>query len=456
MHHHSNILIFSAMKKVAFETLGCKLNFSETSSMRRDFENEGFELGEFSEEADIYVINTCSVTMDANSACRKTVRQALRRNPDAFVAVVGCYAQLEPEEIAEIEGVDVVLGAKDKFNLLDLFDDFVKQEKTIIHNSDVNEAVDFHNAFSSDDRTRAFLKVQDGCNYKCSFCTIPLARGASRSPKISTVVRNAQQLVEEGFKEVIITGVNSGDFGYGTDEDFFQLLQALENVNGLERLRVSSIEPNLLHEDIIRFAAESTKLQPHFHIPLQSGSDEMLKIMKRRYRSDLYRGRVELIRELMPDACIGVDVITGHPGETEELFQESFDFIDSLDVSYLHVFTYSERPNTHALSLELVVPKQERKKRTHKLRRLSKKKRFNFDSRFESQVRPTLFEEENKDGFMFGWTNNYVRVAIPFNERLVNTIQDIGLGSYSREGHYFGKLSETILNEEKVIEELIG
>lgn len=443
------------MKKVAFETLGCKLNFSETSSMRRDFENEGFQLGEFNEEADIYVINTCSVTMDANSACRKTVRQALRRNPDAFVAVVGCYAQLEPEEIAQIDGVDVVLGAKDKFKLLDLFDEFVKQEKTIIHTSDVNEAVDFHNAFSSDDRTRAFLKVQDGCNYKCSFCTIPLARGESRSPKISTVVRNAELLVEEGFKEVIITGVNSGDFGYGTNEDFYQLLQALEHVDGLERLRVSSIEPNLLSEEIIRFAATSTKLQPHFHIPLQSGSDEMLRMMKRRYRSDLYRGRVELIRELMPDACIGVDVITGHPGETEELFQESFDFINSLDVSYLHVFTYSERPNTHALTLKPVILKQERKKRTHKLRRLSKKKRFAFDQRFVDQTRPALFEEENKEGLMFGWTDNYVRVAIPYNHRLANTIQPVEISEYSQDGFHHGDLDGEIVDQERTIAELL-
>jgi threonylcarbamoyladenosine tRNA methylthiotransferase MtaB len=444
------------MKSAAFETLGCKLNFSETSSMRRDFEDEGFELKEFDDKADVYVINTCSVTLDANSACRKTVRQALRRNPDAFVAVVGCYAQLEPEEIAQIEGVDVVLGAKDKFHLLDLFDDFVKQEKTIIHNTDVNEAVDFHNAFSSDDRTRAFLKVQDGCNYKCSFCTIPLARGASRSPKIATVVRNAEQLVSEGFKEIIVTGVNSGDFGYGTDENFYQLLKALDEVEGLERLRVSSIEPNLLTEEIIRFAATSKTLQPHFHIPLQSGSDTMLKTMKRRYKSELYRSRVELIRELIPDACIGVDVITGHPGETEELFQESFDFIDSLDVSYLHVFTYSERPNTHALTLKPVIPKQERKKRTHKLRRLSDKKRFDFDSRFKNEVRPTLFEESNKDGFMLGWTNNYVRVAIPFNERLVNTIQDIELKKLTKDGHYLGTLSEAVVQEEQTIAELIA
>jgi len=443
------------MKSAAFETLGCKLNFSETSSMRRDFEDEGFELKEFDDKADVYVINTCSVTLDANSACRKTVRQALRRNPDAFVAVVGCYAQLEPEEIAQIEGVDVVLGAKDKFKLLDLFDDFVKQEKTIIHNTDVNEAVDFHNAFSSDDRTRAFLKVQDGCNYKCSFCTIPLARGGSRSPKIATVVRNAEQLVSEGFKEIIVTGVNSGDFGYGTNENFYHLLKALDEVDGLERLRVSSIEPNLLTEEIIRFAATSKTLQPHFHIPLQSGSDTMLKTMKRRYKSELYRSRVELIRELIPDACIGVDVITGHPGETEELFQESFDFIDSLDVSYLHVFTYSERPNTHALTLKPVIPKQERKKRTHKLRRLSKKKRLEFDSRFKNEVRPTLFEESNKDGFMLGWTNNYVRVVIPFNERLVNTIQDVELTKLTKDGHFLGTLSESVQSEEQAIAELI-
>ena len=444
------------MKRVAFETLGCKLNFSETSSMRRDFENDGFELAEFTDPADIYVINTCSVTMDANSACRKTVRQALRRNPDAFVAVVGCYAQLEPEEIAEIEGVDVVLGAKDKFHLLDLFDDFVKQEKTIIHNTDVNEAVDFHNAFSSDDRTRAFLKVQDGCNYKCSFCTIPLARGKSRSPKIATVVRNAQTLVDEGFKEIIITGVNSGDFGYGTGENFYQLLKALDEVEGIERLRVSSIEPNLLTDDIIRLAAQSDKLQPHFHIPLQSGTDEMLKVMRRRYRTDLYRARVELIRELLPDACIGVDVITGHPGETEALFQESFDFIDSLDVSYLHVFTYSERPNTHALTLEPVIPKQERKSRTHRLRRLSAKKRFDFDARFEGETRPVLFEEENKNGFMFGWTNNYVRVAVPYSPRLANTIQSVEIGSYSKDGFHFGKLDDNLIKEEQTIQEILG
>ncbi|MFN1833797.1 tRNA (N(6)-L-threonylcarbamoyladenosine(37)-C(2))-methylthiotransferase MtaB [Balneola sp. MJW-20] len=443
------------MKSVAFETLGCKLNFSETSSMRRDFQNEGYELREFSDHSDIYVINTCSVTTNANSACRQTVRQALRRNPDAFVAVVGCYAQLEPEEIAEIEGVDVVLGAKDKFRLLDLFDDFVKQEKTIIHNTDVNEAADFHHAFSSDDRTRAFLKIQDGCNYKCSFCTIPLARGKSRSPKTETVVRNAEQLVKEGFNEVIITGVNAGDFGYGTDQNFYQLLKALEEVKGLQRLRVSSIEPNLLTEEIIHFAAESKILQPHFHIPLQSGSDEMLKLMRRRYHTALYRERVKLIKSLIPDACIGVDVITGHPGETENLFQESYDFIDSLDVSYLHVFTYSERPDTHALTIRPRIPKKVRKNRTHKLRRLSLKKRYEYDEHFLGHSRPVLFEEENKDGLIQGWTDNYIRVAVPYYKRLINTIQKVTIGQKNQEGLHICPLPKEVIQEELTIRELL-
>ncbi|MDZ7693211.1 MAG: MiaB/RimO family radical SAM methylthiotransferase [Balneolaceae bacterium] len=282
------------MKKVAFKTLGCKLNYSETLTIKRDFEKEEYQITDFDDKADIYVINTCSVTQGANSTCRKTVRRALRRNPDAFVAVVGCYAQLEPEEIAEIDGVDTVLGARDKFNLLELFDDFEKQSEPVIHHSDVNEAADFHNAFSADDRTRAFLKVQDGCSYNCSFCTIPMARGKSRSPTISTVLRNAEHLVEDGFKEIVITGVNAGDFGRGTDENFFMLLKELDNVQGLERIRFSSVEPNLMHEEIIHFTAESEKIQPHFHMPLQSGSDKMLGLMRRRYQSDLYAERVEL------------------------------------------------------------------------------------------------------------------------------------------------------------------
>lgn len=442
------------MQSVAFETLGCKLNFSETSSIRRDFSNLGYEVVDFNKKADIYVINTCSVTNDANSSCRKTVRRALRRNKNAFVAVIGCYAQLEPEELAEIEGVDVVLGAINKFRLLDLFDEFVKLEKTLIYTSDVNEAVEFHNAFSSDDRTRAFLKVQDGCSYKCSFCTIPLARGKSRSPKIATVVRNAEKLVNEGYKEIVVTGVNAGDFGRGTEENFFQLLMALDNIDGLQRIRVSSIEPNLLQEKIIHLAAESDKIQPHFHIPLQSGSDRMLKIMRRRYDSDLYRKRVESIRKWIPEACIGVDVITGHPGETGDLFNESFEFIESLDISYLHVFTYSERPNTHALTLKPVIPVPVRKKRTYKLRRLSQKKRYKFDTRFINQERCVLFEGENKNGFIQGWTDNYIRVALPFQPILENKIIPVKLGKRSREGYLFGKVNRELLEQETVIASL--
>ncbi len=444
------------MKKVAFETLGCKLNYSETMAIQKDFEKEGYDVTDFDKQADIYVINTCSVTQGANSTCRKTVRRALRRNPEAFVAVIGCYAQLEPEEIAEIDGVDSVLGARDKFKLLELFDNFEKRSETLVYNSDVNEAVDFHNAFSADDRTRAFLKVQDGCSYNCSFCTIPLARGESRSPGISSVVDNAKLLVEEGFKEIVITGVNAGDFGRGTDEDFFMLLQELDRVGGLERIRFSSVEPNLMHEDIIRFTAASDKIQPHFHMPLQSGSDKMLGLMRRRYQSDLYRQRVRLIKELMPDACIGVDVITGHPGETDELFRESFEFIDSLPVSYLHVFTYSERPDTHALNIEPNVQDSIRKERTHKLRRLSKKKRFNFDTSFSGEIRPVLFEGSERNGAMLGWTDNYIRVGIPYNSRYENKILPVHLGARSKDGYLIGELTTQIKQEEQVIAELVG
>lgn len=442
------------MKKVAFKTLGCKLNYSETLTIKRDFEKKEYQITEFDEKADIYVINTCSVTQGANSTCRKTVRRALRRNPEAFVAVVGCYAQLEPEEIAEIDGVDTVLGAKNKFNLLELFDNFEKRSEPVIHHSDVNEAVDFHNAFSADDRTRAFLKVQDGCSYNCSFCTIPMARGESRSPEIATILRNAEHLVEDGFKEIVITGVNAGDFGRGTDQDFFMLLQALDKIQGLERIRFSSVEPNLMHEEIIHFTAESNKIQPHFHMPLQSGSDKMLGLMRRRYQSDLYTERVELIKKLMPEACIGVDVITGHPGETDELFKESYNFIDSLPISYLHVFTYSERPNTHALNIEPNVQNSVRTERTHKLRRLSKKKRFEYDTRFSGQTRPVLFEGANRDGAMLGWTDNYVRVGIPYDPQYENKILPVNLGARSKDGYLIGTLDRKIEKEQEVIAEL--
>lgn len=444
------------MKKVAFKTLGCKLNYSETMAIRQDFEKEGYDITDFGSEADIYVINTCSVTQGANSTCRKAVRRALRRNPEAFVAVIGCYAQLEPSEIAEIDGVDAVLGAKNKFNLLELFDDFRKRSEPMVHNSDVNEAVDFHNAFSADDRTRAFLKVQDGCSYNCSFCTIPMARGKSRSPGISSVVRNAKLLVEEGFKEVVVTGVNAGDFGRGTDEDFFMLIRELDGISGLERIRFSSVEPNLMHEDLIRFTAGSDKIQPHFHMPLQSGSDKMLGLMRRRYQSGLYRERVELIKKLMPDAAIGVDVITGHPGETDELFRESFDFLDELPFSYLHVFTYSERPNTHALSIKPNIQDSVRKERTHMLRRLSRKKRFAFDTSFSGKTRQVLFEGSDHNGAMLGWTDNYVRVGIPYDPRYENKILPVHLGARTNDGYLIGELTSQAKQEQRVIAELTG
>ncbi len=444
------------MKRVALTTLGCKLNYSETLTIQRDFEKAGYEITDFEEEADIYVINTCSVTQSANSTCRRTVRKALRRNSDAFVAVVGCYAQLEPDEIADIDGVDTVLGAKNKFRLLELFDDFEKRSEPIVYNSDVNEAVDFHNAFSADDRTRAFLKVQDGCSYNCSFCTIPLARGKSRSPEIASVIKNAELLVEDGFKEIVVTGVNAGDFGRGTDEDFFMLIKELDRVDGLERIRFSSVEPNLMHEDIIRYVAGSNKIQPHFHMPLQSGSDKMLGLMRRRYQSDLYKDRVELIKELMPKAAIGVDVITGHPGETDELFKESYHFIDSLPVSYLHVFTYSERPNTHALNIEPTVQDSIRKERTHKLRRLSSKKRYRFDTSFSGTTRKVLFEEPKDNGIMYGWTDNYIRVGIPSNPRYENKILPVSLGERARGDYLIGTLTDEAKKEQQAIAELVG
>ncbi len=407
---------------MAFCTLGCKLNFAETSTLKRHFSGMDFEILPFEDTADVYVINTCSVTQDANRDCRKAVRRAQRRNPGAFIVVTGCYAQLEPEEIAAIDGVDLVVGARDKFDILALAGNFEKPDQTIIHRTDVNEAVDFHHAFSANDRTRAFLKVQDGCDYKCSFCTIPLARGKSRSPSISEVVDNARSVIADGYREIVLTGVNVGDFGRQYDETFLDLLVQLDQLPGMDRIRISSIEPNLLTDEIIAFVASSKTVQPHFHIPLQSGSDEILQLMKRRYRTDLYRSRVETILDLMPDACIGVDVITGHPGETDGHFRTTMAFLQSLPVGYLHVFTYSERPNTTALELHGDVPKKVRKERTHKLRRVSEQKRFEFDSRFLGTVRPVLMEQEINDGRIFGWTDNYIRVSLPHDPSLINKI----------------------------------
>ncbi|MGM0506422.1 MAG: tRNA (N(6)-L-threonylcarbamoyladenosine(37)-C(2))-methylthiotransferase MtaB [Bacteroidota bacterium] len=440
---------------IAFETLGCKLNFSETSSIRREFANQGYTIREFDELADIYVINTCSVTNDANSACRKTVRQARRRNPDARIAVIGCYAQLEPEEIASIDGVDLILGAKEKFRLPELItDDLVKQEETLIYRSDVNEAEEFHHAISSDDRTRAFLKIQDGCNYSCAFCTIPLARGKSRSPEIETVLKNAEQLVDEGYKEIVVTGVNAGDFGVGRDDCLADLLEALVEVDGLNRLRVSSIEPNLLDPRIVDLAAESPVLQPHFHLPLQSGSNTLLGRMRRRYRRELYEEKIHTIRDRLPDACIGADLITGHPGESDELFDEGYRFVADLEISYLHVFTYSERPETDAVRMEPVVPVPTRKRRTHRLRNLSDRKRRNFDSRFLGQTRPVLFESAREDGTIQGWSDNYIRVTIEGAENLENRLLPVTLAEMQSNGTIRGELNPTHYREERVIREL--
>lgn len=423
------------MKRVAFHTLGCKLNFAETSTLKRQFREQEFKIVDFRDQADIYIINTCSVTRDANRDCHKTVRRALRTNPEAYVAVVGCYAQLEPDEIAAIDGVDLVVGARDKFDVFELIQQVEKRDDTIVYRSDVNEAAEFHHAFSSDDRTRAFLKVQDGCDYKCAFCTIPLARGQSRSPRIREILDKARHVIDEGYREIVLTGVNVGLFGRQHGESLLGLIQELDRLSGLERLRFSSIEPNLLSEDIIRFAAESRTIQPHFHMPLQSGCDEMLRLMRRRYLSDLYRDRVKLIKEYMPHACIGVDVITGHPGETQERFQAGMDFVDSLETSYLHVFTYSERPNTKAMEIEPSVPMPERRRRTHQLRRLSDKKRYVFDNRYSGTHRPVLFEHAGKDGMMFGWTDNYIRVGVPWMPEYANRVLSCELGERRTDGY---------------------
>lgn len=441
-------------KTVAFHTLGCKLNFSETSAIGRMFMEKGFEKRTFSEPADVYVINTCSVTENADRECRSIVRSALSHNPDAFVAVVGCYAQLKPEEISSIEGVDVVLGATEKFKLLNYIHFSGKNQNTEIHNCEISEADFFVDAFSVGDRTRSFLKVQDGCDYSCTFCTIPLARGKSRSDTIENVLRNARKIAAAGVKEIVLTGVNLGDFGYGQniasdskkkkEVKFIDLLKTLDEVEGIERFRISSIEPNLLSDEIIEFVATSTRFVPHFHIPLQSGSNAILKLMKRRYLRDLYTERVSKIKALMPDGCIGVDVIVGFPGETHEHFMETYEYLKSLDISYLHVFTYSERDNTEAINMQSVVPVPERKKRNKMLRILSAKKLRAF---YESQVgkeAEVLFEEENKNGFLYGYSKNYLRVKLPYDAKLVNTPVEVKLESIDEEGALMGNLEVRI------------
>ncbi|MUP47139.1 tRNA (N(6)-L-threonylcarbamoyladenosine(37)-C(2))-methylthiotransferase MtaB [Gramella sp. BOM4] len=427
-------------KKVAFYTLGCKLNFSETSTIARNFESEGFQRVEFTEEADIYVINTCSVTENADKRFKTIVKQAQKVNENAFVIAVGCYAQLKPEELAAVDGVDLVLGATEKFKVTDYLNDLTKNDFGEVHSCEINEADFYVGSYSIGDRTRAFLKVQDGCDYKCTYCTIPLARGISRSDKLENVLKNAAEISEQGIKEIVLTGVNIGDYGKGEfgnkkhEHTFLDLVQALDQVEGIERLRISSIEPNLLKNETIDFVAQSRTFVPHFHIPLQSGSDEILKLMRRRYMSGLYVDRVKRIREVMPDACIGVDVIVGFPGETDEHFLETYNFLNELKISYLHVFTYSERDNTPAAEMDGVVPLKVRKKRSKMLRGLSAKKRRAF---YESQIGKTgtvLFEGENKEGYIHGFTENYVKVKAPWNPNKVNTLQKIKLTEIDDDG----------------------
>ena len=427
-------------KKVAFYTLGCKLNFSETATIARNFQDEGFDRVEFSEFADIYVINTCSVTENADKRFKTIVKQAQRSNLEAFVVAVGCYAQLQPEELAAVNGVDLVLGATEKFKITDYLNELTKNEIGAIHSCDIEDADFYVSSYSIGDRTRAFLKVQDGCDYKCTYCTIPLARGISRSDTLQNVLDNAKKIAEHGIKEIVLTGVNIGDYGKGEfgnkkhQHTFFELVQALDTIKGIHRLRISSIEPNLLKDETIDFVAQSNSFVPHFHIPLQSGSNEMLKAMRRRYMKELYQDRVGHIKTVMPEACIGVDVIVGFPGETDELFLDTYNFLNALDISYLHVFTYSERPNTHAATLPDVVPKSVRSKRSKMLRGLSAKKRRAF---YESQLgskRTVLFEGENKEGYIHGFTENYVKVKAPWNPELVNTLHKILLTEIDSDG----------------------
>ena len=430
----------SAQKKVAFYTLGCKLNFSETSTIARNFKNEGFDRVEFDEVADIYVINTCSVTDNADKRFKTIVKNALKQNENAFLIAIGCYAQLKPEELAAVDGVDMVLGATEKFKVTDYINDLSKNEMGEVHSCEIEEADFYVGSYSFGDRTRAFLKVQDGCDYKCTYCTIPLARGISRSDELSNVLKNAKEISEKGIKEIVLTGVNIGDYGKGEfgnkkhEHTFFELVEALDKVNGIHRLRISSIEPNLLKNETIDFVANSNSFVPHFHIPLQSGSDELLKLMKRRYLTDTYTNRVSAIKKTMPNACIGVDVIIGFPGETDELFLETYNYLNQLDISYLHVFTYSERPNTEAIEMDGVVPKKVRAKRSKMLRGLSVKKRRAF---YESQLGnelTVLFESENKEGFIHGFTENYVKVKAPWNPELVNTLHPIKLTKIDEDG----------------------
>ncbi len=442
-----------AQKKVAFYTLGCKLNFSETSTIARDFVKKSYTRVDFEEKADIYVINTCSVTDNADKRFKSIVKNALKKNSNAFIIAIGCYAQLKPEELANVHGVDLVLGASEKFKVTDYINDLSKNDLGEVHSCEIADADFYVSSYAVGDRTRAFLKVQDGCDYKCTYCTIPLARGISRSDTLQNVLKNAKEISKQGIKEIVLTGVNIGDYGKGEfgnkkhEHTFFDLVQALDKVAGISRLRISSIEPNLLKNETIAFIAQSKRFVPHFHIPLQSGSNALLKKMKRRYLREVYTERVSKIKQTMPNACIGVDVIVGFPGETDAHFLETYNYLNEMDISYLHVFTYSERPNTEAITMGGVVPLNKRKKRSKMLRVLSVKKRRAF---YESQLGNTLkvlFESENKSGFIHGFTQNYVKVKAPWNPDLINTLHTVKLTNIDEDGLVrFKWVNEHVLN----------
>ncbi|MFT4969320.1 MAG: threonylcarbamoyladenosine tRNA methylthiotransferase MtaB [Chitinophagales bacterium] len=433
-------------RKVAYYTLGCKLNFSETSAISRSLNDNGYTKVDFSSAADYYVINTCSVTENADKKCKQIVKQAKKTNPDAKVVIIGCYAQLKPEEIAQIKGVDLVLGANEKFRLHEHLEKIEENDETKVIAGAIKEVGFYSEAFSFGERTRSFVKIQDGCDYFCSFCTIPLARGRSRSSSIENTLTLVNKVAKSKVKEIVLTGVNIGDFGKTEDgkkrtkETFAQLVQELDKIETIDRFRISSIEPNLLRTSIINFVAKSKRFVPHFHIPLQSGSDNLLKLMRRKYDTDLYRNRVARIKEIMPNCCIGVDVIVGFPGETDEEFEKTLNFLKELDVSYLHVFTYSERANTKALQIEAIVPIAKRRERSKMLRILSEKKRRVFYGKFENTQAEVLFEAENDEGVMYGFTKNYIKVGVPYQEEFVNTLQQVKLGELTKSGIMKGEV----------------
>ncbi|MCU0369529.1 MAG: tRNA (N(6)-L-threonylcarbamoyladenosine(37)-C(2))-methylthiotransferase MtaB [Cyclobacteriaceae bacterium] len=436
------------MKKVAFYTLGCKLNYSETSTISRKFEEKGYQKVEFTEQPDIFIINTCSVTENADKKCHKIVREARAISPNAYVAIIGCYAQLKPKEISEIPGVDAVLGASEKFRLVELLDGFVRPEKTSVFASDIEEVNTFNTSYSLHDRTRTFLKVQDGCDYSCTFCTIPLARGSSRSDSIANIISTASEIAKTEVKEIVLTGVNTGDFGlqHGErKERFIDLVKALDQIEGIDRFRISSIEPNLLSDEIIDFVTQSKRFVPHFHIPLQSGSNKILKLMRRRYQRELYVSRVEKIKSVMPHACIGVDVIVGFPGETHEDFVETYNFLNELPISYLHVFTYSERENTVAAKMPDAVAKKDRNERSKMLHILSDKKRRFFYEQHLDSTQTVLFENDIEEGLMHGFTENYIRVAAKYDPLLINELKKVVIRGINDKGHAEVEEAETEL-----------